>query len=207
MVDRITCMYGGLGSGKTNEMLRNAVRDYYAGRILLANFHFRKMKYFYVRISQLMEMMKFLNPNRAYSLFLDEIQAEGLDYTQLFTPKSRAFKVFIAQIRKRNIKLYYATQFRTGANPNIREITDVLIRCQAVRDKSIEDERKNLIEFKYSRLDYNEEVIPNVNPYRYRVPKDIASLFWNYYKTEELIEEDTEQGIEVPLNLKVCYSQ
>lgn len=204
MVERITCLYGGLGSGKTNEMLRSAVKDYYNGRILLANFHFRKMKYFYVRVSQLMEMMSMLNPNRAYSLFLDEIQAEGLDYTNLFTPKSRTFKIFIAQIRKRNIKLYYATQYRTGANPNIREITDTLIRCRAIRDKTNEDEKTNLIEFRYSKLDFNEEV-SSINPINYKVPKAIASLFWDYYKTEEIIEEDTEQGIEMPLVNKWSY--
>lgn len=159
MTERITCLYGGLGSGKTNEMLRSAVRDYYSGRILLANFHFRKMKYFYVRISQLMDMMKFLNPDREYSLFLDEIQAEGLDYTNLFTPKSKTFKIFIAQIRKRNIKMYYATQYRTGANPNIREITDTLIRCQAFRDKTNPDDNTNLIEFQYTKLSLHIELL------------------------------------------------
>lgn len=204
MVDRITCLYGGLGSGKTAEMIRNAVIDYYSGRILLANFHFRKMKYFYIRISQLMDLMKMLNPNRQYSLFIDEIQAEGLDYTNMFSPKSRTFKIFIAQIRKRNIKLYYATQFRTGANPNIREITDVLIRCQAIRDKTEKDEKKNLIEFRYTKMDYNQEP-SSINPYKFKVPKAISSMFWDYYETEELIDEDVDNDVIAPIEVTHRY--
>ena len=183
--------YGHLGSGKSLRMVMHAVEDYYSGRIILANFDFNKIKYFKVRISQLLEMLPQLNPERSYSLFLDEVQTEA-DSRDFMKDKNKQFSYFIAQCRKRDINVHYASQWASGADKRLRDLTDYVVRCKAVRNAYDKNQFTNLIGCLYSEYDTQDG-----HSRKYFVSAEIARLFYTFYNTKQvIIPEELERKME-----------
>lgn len=187
----IDFLQGHLGSGKSLRMVMQAYLDYYTGRILLANFHFKHLKYFYVRRSSLLEMLPQLNPDRSYTLFLDEAQVE-VDGRNFWKEDNKEFSYFIAQVRKRNINVYYASQWKKGAETRIRELTDYWTRCKAIRNNLDANPKTNLLGFMYRKLSIEEDTVQ-----RYFIPVKVAEFFYKYYDTKEVITPEKVQEKEM----------
>lgn len=177
----LTKYRGRLGSGKTFHMVMQSLLDYYTGRVILTNMKELLVKNFYVTTQDLMAMLELLNPEKQYSLFIDEISQEADSY-EFLTDSNRSFSKFIAQARKRNIDIHYTTQWHKGEIPRLRALIDYEIYCHSIRDPNDSNPYTNLVAFYYEKEDLETGRIT-----KYIIPKHQAGLFFRYYNTQEVI--------------------
>lgn len=177
----LTRMIGRLGSGKTFHMVFNAWLDYYSGKIILTNMKGLKIKNFYVNTEDLMTMLTLLNPNRLYSLYLDEISQEGDSY-EFLSDHNKRFSKFIAQARKRNMDITYTTQWKKGEIPRLRNLLDYEVKCYSFRDQTNPDPFTNLYGFYYVKEDAD-----TGRRTRTWMDKATCEYFFKFYDTKEII--------------------
>lgn len=180
----IKLYYGHLGSGKTLRIVMNAFSDYYNGRILLANFQLREpLKFFEVHLDNILGLLDQLNPDREYSLLLDELHVEGADNRNFMSATNKNFSYFVSQLRKRNCNLYYVTQGAGWAEKRVRDLTDYIVRCRAVRDPRNQDQFTNCLGFIYNTFDTVEG-----RATKQFISIDLAKMFFKFYRTKDVIK-------------------
>jgi len=179
----ITFYTGKLGSGKTIAMVIDAFLAYYGGSILLSNMKELKLKNFYFRVDDALALMDMLNPERKYTFILDEASGEA-DNRDFFSLKNKKFSKFISQARKRNIDVIYASPWISSVEKRLRELTDYIVRCKAIRDPNDDNPKTNLIGLYYRKYDVEEERMK-----RYYISAQTAKFFYKYYNTKEFIED------------------
>lgn len=182
---------GHLGSCKSVLVAKKAYEAYWKGKVLLSNFPFYKLAYCLFRVSDALDFLKRLNPDREYALFWDEAHVEA-DSHDFMTDKNKEFSYFVAQLRKANCDFYYVSQWNTGVDHRIRKLTDYVTKCRAIRDEKNPDQYTNLLGARYKKYDaIDEEIISDVT-----VPAGILRFYYQFYNTRhkfipEYLEEVT----------------
>ena len=176
-------------STKSLRMVMEAILEHFGeGRELIANFHFKKVPYRYVRVDDLIDWITETVDDREYTLCIDEIQneADGRDFASW---SNKDFSKFCAQCGKRNIRIKYASQFGGGAELRLRQITDRIIFCTALRDITDRNQFTNLIGGVYEVWDkFRRKPLA-----LYPLDREVLSYFWKFYNTRELILPQTTQ--------------
>lgn len=172
----VTYYYGPPRSCKTIRMVMQAVSDYCDGRQILSNIKSLKLPQRYVRLSHLIEMISKLPDNRKYSLFLQEIQTEA-DSRNAFREENKAFSYFVAQCGKRDIKINYDGQFVGGAELRLRQITDTITRCEAIRDTT--GNLRGAMYYVFDKM--------TGKSWKYFVDAVTLSAFYDFYNTREIV--------------------
>jgi len=202
----IVVYHGHLGSGKSVKLAIDAFIGYFTGEIVLANFTLKEpIRYFKISVSALLDMfkaeqkgLKMFNKNKKYRLLLDEAQTE-VDAIDFMSSRNKNFGYFVAQLRKRNISLYYATQRRKWTDKRIRDLTDYTVECEALRDSNDDNDNTNLFGCRYTVTDEDKGYIVN----EYYLPIEMLQLFYGMYDTRELFyPEDKELVIKQPVTIK-----
>lgn len=126
--------WGKTGSGKTLGVVEQVVKDYALGReIWSAGLDFFKIPYVKVDMIDLIRMVMFeeaeITTDTQKTLVLDEIQTL-FDGRRSSSRLNIDLSLFFSQARKRRFNIYYTSQYISGADPRLRQITDYLIRCE-----------------------------------------------------------------------------
>lgn len=172
----VTYNYGPPRSCKTIRMVMQLVSDYCDGRALLTNIKSLKLPQRYVRLSHLIEMITTLPDDKKYTLALQEIQTEA-DSRNAFREENKAFSYFVAQCGKRDIKIIYDGQFVGGAELRLRQITDTIVRCEAIRNV-----RGDLMGAMYYVFDKM-----TGKSWKYFIDANTLSAFYEFYDTREIV--------------------
>lgn len=181
----ITKITGHLGDGKSLLLIMIGFYDYFAKHhVILCNFDlYSPIRSFKVSVSSLMNIIDRLNPDRRYTFLLDESNTEkGVESRESMSSENKEFGDFVSQVRKRNIDLYYVSQWKKGAETRLREKTDYRIKCHAIRDPNNEDDFSNVIAFYYRKYDEEDNELID----RWIVPVAYAKLYYPMYKTRQL---------------------
>lgn len=173
--------YGPPRSTKSLRMTMQAVIEHWEGRKIYANYHFKGIPFTHMRLTDMIKKISSIPTDTPASLFIDEIQVEA-DARNSARETNKYFSYFIAQCGKRDIRIRYASQFIVGAETRLRQITDTIIRCEAIRNTRDLNQMTNL---QYGLYTVYDKLIGRT--YRYVLPVEVLSKFYKYYDTRELI--------------------
>lgn len=171
---------GGLGSGKTIDMIRYLLKDYFKyKKHIMCNIKIKDIKYENVDINKLLNYDD--NNTSLYNITL------GIDELTVFadcrTSTSKANRIFsylVLQSRKRNVDIYYTTQDLGMIDYRIVKHTLITVHCETLfneKNKEIDGIRL------YS-------IIDRTNPFRPKLTRfklDITP-YYEWYDTDEIVE-------------------
>lgn len=125
---------GTVGSGKTLSMTEQAYRYHQQGLKIYANYglSFEHEVLTKKRFNELIEDQEELQD---CVILLDEIQI-WLDSRASMGKKRRIITYFLLQTRKRNVRLLYTTQFFHQIDKRLRDVSDIVVYCTNMTDKS-----------------------------------------------------------------------
>lgn len=200
----IIAFTGNRGSGKTLSMSREAYIKYKEGYSVYSNFKVNfPFKYYTLK-----DILEFSNNSQKFkkTIFLLDEAGVVVDSRRSGRGFNTAFSYWVAQTRKKDIDLYYCTQFSRLIDVRLRVHTDMVVQCLS---KSIiykkdmmpyikinympkGDELKvdtyimnTIIEFSF---DGNDKIIKKVF---------YANDWFNIYDTEEVIRPLHDEDVKV----------
>jgi len=124
----IVGIQGGLGSGKTLLMTRYLVKEFWAGRSVVANYGLRGVDFNVLNMSDLLNKEVDLQD---VSVGIDEFTVFADCRTSM---SNKLITYFILQTRKRNVCLYYTTQDFGMLDKRILRHTHLFITADKVDD-------------------------------------------------------------------------
>lgn len=178
---------GGLGTGKTIQLVRYLAKDSHAGHDIYANFGLNKIKYNPIDIKELLEFEKEnINFTNA-TIGIDEITV-FVDCRTSSSRSNRIFSYFVLQSRKRNVNVYYTTQSCSMLDKRLVEHTHIIILCDFHYQEVVDE---NDVIHKIPMDNWRHYTILD-----FRNPRDIKrtafsmdiTKFYPYYDTDEIIQ-------------------
>ena len=166
-----------MGSGKTLSLCRQVYREYKKGKKVISNMHFN-FPYTPLTIEMLLEYDREDTDLQDCVLVIDEAHIY-LDSRTSVSKKNRIISMFLVQTRKKNVHLYYTTQYFDQVDKRLRQNSDVVTRCRTIPYKQV---GKVLIKITYNTMMIKEE-------FGYRTKKTffISNPFYNMYDTNQVI--------------------
>lgn len=174
----ITMYIGGMGSGKSLSMVRQAYHYYKQGYTILSNM---KLNFPHTVINS--EMIRKFASNREnlYNtvILIDEIHI-FIDSRRSSSSKNLMASYFITQTRKQKVKLLGTSQHRHQLDRRLRDNVSIYIDCEKIElPMMYKDGNPTLL------------VINHVNtPKRYEKMTFIGNPYFKLYDTEEIIFDD-----------------
>lgn len=183
----IVGIIGKRGCGKTITMAKTVVDMLKKGKIIYTNFHINKKgidKKYHKKINLLdNEFFKNYKDFKLYNcaLFLDEVYVY-IDSRTSGSKRNRLWSYFINQTRKRDVDLYFTTQFFRQVELRLRENTEFFVFPQVIKegDKIIVDNKV------YSYGDR----LKLIGRERF-----IGNDYFNVYDTDEIISFEDDEKI------------
>lgn len=176
--------WGKTGSGKTLHAVFDALVDYInpvKPRQIYTNMQSLKIPCVKLDLIDLVTAVSSENndiiDNSPKTLLLDEIQTL-MDGRRAMTKLNIDLSLFISQCRKRGFNIIYTSQYISGADPRLRQLTDKLVRCVSMHRNSEEKPYA----FKYFIID----VLTGQMKVKTWNGK-LADIFGRYYDTYEVI--------------------
>lgn len=127
---------GDLGAGKTLTMTKLLREDFVKKQCdIYANYH---LEFKHKKLdSAFMKNFKTLNLHNC-SIGIDEIHI-FIDSRSSMKASSKIISYFLLQTRKRNVDLYYTTQFLNQVDKRLRNISDIIIQCNRLKRRMSKD--------------------------------------------------------------------
>lgn len=174
--------FGDLGSGKTLTMTRYAYAYYLSGYEIYSNY-WLAFPHTLINKEFLQEAVKKNEDIQGDKILfvLDEFDMY-IDSRTSMSKSNLVISYFIKQIRKKNIKLMYATQLEDSVDKRLRNLTRSEIICQAT-DIILHDVDRNEIKIK---IIFNEIFVLGKLKQKSRF---IANKYFDMYDTKQLITE------------------
>lgn len=181
----IVGIIGKRGCGKTLTMAKTVIDMLKKGKTIYTNFHLNKKyidKKYHKKIHLLdNEFFKNYKDFKLYNcaLFIDEIYVY-IDSRTSSSKRNRLWSYFINQTRKRDVDLYYTTQFFRQVELRLRENTEIFIYPQIIK----QDTTTIVSDVIYSY----ENTLKRIGVERF-----VGNDYFNVYDTDEIIffEDDT----------------
>ncbi len=181
----IVGIIGKRGCGKTITMAKTVDDMLKKGKTIYTNFHINKKaidKKYHNKINLLdAEFFKNYKDFKLYNcaLFLDEIYVY-IDARSSMSKRNRLWSYFINQTRKRDVDLYFTTQFFRQVELRLRENTEYFIFPQVIKQVNV--------------------IIINNKIYSYEntlkligVERFVGNDYFNVYDTDEIISFDEDE--------------
>lgn len=167
---------GSMGSGKTLSLTRQVYREYRKGKQIISNMHFN-FPYTPLTIEMLLEYDQNDTPLHNCVLVVDEAHVY-LDSRTSASKRNRIMSLFLTQTRKKNVHLYYTTQYYDQIDKRLRNNTECIVRC-----------KKKEIFYKKSKfyLITNRYLIKEDCGFRTMVSRYVGNKFFSLYDTGEVI--------------------
>ena len=181
----IVGIIGKRGCGKTITMAKTVKDMLEKGRTIYTNFHINKKgidKKYYKKIHLLdNEFFKNYKDFKLYNcaLFLDEVYVY-IDARTSMSKRNRLWSYFINQTRKRDVDLYYTTQFFRQVELRLRENTEFFIYPTLVK----ENDKKIIINKIYSYGDTLKKI---------GIERFVGNDYFDVYDTDEIIDFDDDE--------------
>ncbi len=181
----IVGIIGKRGCGKTITMAKTVVDMLDKGKTIYTNFHINKkgIKKKYHNKINLLDSAFFKNYKdfKLYNcaLFLDEIYVY-IDSRTSSSKRNRLWSYFINQTRKRDVDLYFTTQFFRQVELRLRENTEYFIFPQIIKQAN-------------SILIYNKIYSYGDSLKRIGNERFIGNDYFNVYDTDEIISFDDDE--------------
>jgi hypothetical protein len=180
--------YGQLGSGKTLHAVFDCYLAHRMGRRIITNARLKHIPHTPFDLHDIVNEVynPVLETREPKFLFLDEISTI-CDSWNLMSRQNKIVSDFFVQIRKRNIDMVYTTAFISGAVNRLRELTDILVRCEAVKhpDGSPRKFKFHWVDVAQMRLLGREGNIIRHGTQTW--PLEMARLMYPYYDTTQVI--------------------
>lgn len=179
----LTAIIGGLGSGKT---LLMTYLGYHMSRTIYSNYKLNFTNY------RALDLLDLLNLPNNINVFLDELTA-WLDSRVSAKATNRYLSYIFLQSRKMNTDIYATCQLFGSVDLRFRELSDVIIECEAVNE-----------------MKYNDMIVPEFFVYRiydrnkgsFSVKKlmysDALPIF-EMYNTYEIVEPIDKNELEAEI--------
>ncbi len=181
----IVGIIGKRGCGKTITMAKTVKDMLKKGKIIYTNFHINKKaidKKYHKNIHLLdSEFFKNYKDFKLYNcaLFLDEIYVY-IDSRTSSSKRNRLWSYFINQTRKRDVDLYYTTQFFRQVELRLRENTEYFIYPQLIKQGNTT--------IVYNKIYSYGDTLKKIGNERF-----VANDYFNVYDTDEIISFDDEE--------------
>lgn len=172
---------GDRGSGKTLTMARTCIEMLQKGRTIYTNFHLNKNsinKKYHNKINLLdNEFFKNYKDMQLYNccVFIDEVYVY-IDSRSSMSKRNRIWSYFINQTRKRDVDLYFTTQFFRQVEIRLRMNTEFFILPTCLTDRQT---GKTII---VNKILANRDILILIKEERF-----IANDYFNIYDTDEII--------------------
>ena len=132
----VWAIIGWRGSGKTALLARIAEIDYNRGKKIVSNVHL-SFPHIYKTFEELIELPEDIENA---TVIFDEFQV-GAGARNALRNDNKKINMFITQLRKRNIVLYYTTQNFKFVDIDVRIQTDYILTTEAVDKHNNDDHR------------------------------------------------------------------
>lgn len=173
-------LIGKRGCGKTLTMVKEAVDYVKKGRTIYTNFYINKelfTKKQQTRIKLLSdEFFQNYSDMKLYNcgVFLDEIYVY-IDSRASMSKRNKIMSYFFNQTRKRDVDLYYTTQFLHQVDLRLRSNTEMFVFPKTI---SLKEKSEIWIVNKYVLIAGK----------RMFAEQFLGNKYFNYYKTDEIID-------------------
>lgn len=164
---------GKMGSGKTLSLTRQVYKEYKRGKLIISNVHF-SFPYKPITIEMLLNYDLDDSELQNCVVVLDEAHVY-LDSRASVSKKNRIISMFLTQTRKKNVHLYYTTQFFDQVDKRLRKNSEVIIQCKSTKYK------KMTIVFNYWFIRDEYGFIQKRNAF-------VGNKFFNLYDTTQVIK-------------------
>lgn len=169
--------YGDVGSGKTLRAVMDAYFDFCSGRQIWSNIDTLKLPQVYITAYDLINII--IDPNinisnePAKTLIIDETHTQA-DSRTSSSWINRHLTYFFSQSRKMGFNVIYVSQFLTGYDIRMRQLTKEVIRCIRKTNRD-----GDLTGFEYVVWDTIDQKLTK----RYTIPTQLAQWFYQLYDT------------------------
>ncbi len=169
---------GMVGSGKTCSAVREAYRYFLKGYTVYANIW---LKFPHKPMNK--EVIKEMVHNKQLKncvILLDEIGV-FLDSRMSMSKKNRLFSYFLAQTRKRSVRLLWTSQFSTLVDKRLRKLTDTYVDCfnlttkKSIIEGNLPVRICQFIQHQYTRIPTRRSIY-------------VANRYFDLYNTDEIVD-------------------